>query len=54
MDSVAILRQCALAGVTRSTFYTPLLSATPDEEEFLIIGVDFYITLKYKYVETRA
>jgi putative transposase len=36
---LAISSQCALAGVTRSTFYTPLLLAVPDEEELLILAL---------------
>ena len=36
---MAISQQCALAGVTRSTFYAPLLLAVPDEEELLILAL---------------
>jgi putative transposase len=36
---LAISSQCALAGVTRSTFYAPLLLAVPDEEELLILAL---------------
>ena len=34
-----VIRQCALAGVTRSTVYAPLLVAGPDEEELLILAL---------------
>ena len=36
---MAISSQCALAGVTRSTFYAPLLLTVPDEEELLILAL---------------
>jgi putative transposase len=36
---LAISRQCALAGVNRSTFYVPLLGDMPDEEELLILAL---------------
>jgi putative transposase len=35
---LALTRQCALAGVTRSTFYAPHLTADPDELEFILLG----------------
>jgi putative transposase len=34
---LVISKQCALAGVNRSTFYVPLLNVVPDEEELLIL-----------------
>jgi putative transposase len=34
---LAISKQCALAGVNRSTFYVPLPNVVPDEEELLIL-----------------
>ena len=36
---MAISRQCALAGVNRSTFYAPLLNAEPDAEELVILAL---------------
>ena len=36
---MAISRQCALAGVNRSTFYAPLLNAEPDEEELMVLAL---------------
>jgi putative transposase len=36
---LAISRQCALAGVTRSTFYAPHMGIVPDEEELLILAL---------------
>ena len=33
MNSLALTRQCELAGVTRSTVYAPRLVAAPDEHE---------------------
>lgn len=35
---MALTRQCILAGVTRSTFYAPHLTADPDELEFILLG----------------
>jgi len=37
---LAISRQCELAGVTRSTFYAPLLIAVPDEEKLILALID--------------
>jgi putative transposase len=42
---LAISRQCELAGVTRSTFYAPLLIAVPDEEELILALIDAEYTL---------
>ena len=39
IDPLAISRQCALAGVNRSTFYVPLLGDMPDEEDLLILAL---------------
>ncbi len=36
---MAIVKQCALAGVNRSTFYVPLLGDMPDEEDLLILAL---------------
>jgi putative transposase len=36
---LAISRQCALAGVTRSTFYAPHTGIVPDEEGLLILAL---------------
>jgi putative transposase len=35
---LALTRQCELAGVTRSTFYTPHLTAEPDELELTLLS----------------
>jgi putative transposase len=42
---LAISRQCELAGVTRSTFYVPLLISVPDEEELILALIDAEYTL---------
>jgi putative transposase len=34
---LALTRQCELAGVTRSTFYAPHLTAEPDELELTLL-----------------
>lgn len=39
LDPLAITRQCALAGVARSTIYAPLLIAVPDEQELLFLAM---------------
>ena len=44
-EFLAISRQCELAGVTRSTFYAPLLIAVPDEEELILALIDAEYTL---------
>jgi putative transposase len=42
---LAISRQCELSGVTRSTFYAPLLISVPDEEELILALIDAEYTL---------
>jgi putative transposase len=50
---LAISRQCSLAGVTRSTFYAPFLSATPDEEELLILALIDAEYTRYPFYGSR-
>ena len=38
-EPLALTRQCALTGVTRSTLYAPPPAATPDEQELTLLGL---------------
>ena len=38
-EPLTLTRQCALTGVTRSTLYAPHPAATPDEQEWILLGL---------------